>query len=664
MGSNLPRKEHQDLCRRIDHHNYRYHVLADPEISDAEFDRLLRRLEEIEAEYPELVFPGSPTQKVGGEPIPKFTKAEHAIPMLSLEKAYEEQDLSDWLARMERDLGAPVEGGFTVEPKLDGDSLELLYEKGRLVRAATRGDGRTGEDVTHTVRTIRSIPLQLRGSPPALLEVRGEAFILIRDFREVNRRLMDAGETPFANPRNFTSGSIKQLDPKVTAARPLRFAAYGMGRCEGRTFSTHSASIEFLRESGLPVAEDLVRVDSIGEAGEYYNRMREKRERLSYEIDGIVIKVDNLTTRNALGSRSKSPRWAIAYKFPSREEVTEILGVDWQVGRTGKVTPVARLKPVPIGGVMVSNATLHNPAQIKRLDVRTGDFIVVTRSGDVIPYVVKALPSRRPKSARKVRVPKKCPVCGSATFRSDTDLWCENNLGCPDQIKGGIKHFCSRGALNIEGIGREWVDILVDKGILKSVADLYALKKETLLELERMGEKSAGNMVEAIERSKKTTLARLIYGLGIRQVGEATAGALAEAFGAMERLQEVSMEELQEVEDVGPVVAEEIQKFFGSPFSRKVVGKLLAAGIQYEQLRTGSDRLQDQIIVFTGGLESMTRDEAKSAVLAHGGKTAQSVSKKTTLVVAGSGGGSKLERARELGVRVIDESGFRELVGK
>lgn len=656
-------KEHRKLCRRIDDHNYRYHVLSDPKISDAEYDRLLRRLEQIESDRPELVTPDSPTQKVGGEAIGRFQKAEHAIPMLSLEKAYEEQDLRDWLARMERDFGAPIEGGFTVEPKLDGDSLELLYEKGVLVRASTRGDGRVGEDVTHTVRTIRSVPLRLQGSPPDLLEVRGEAFIRIDDFRELNRRLMEAEEVPFANPRNFTSGSIKQLDPKVTERRPLRFSAYALGRSEGKTFRTHSESVAYLGKLGLPIVEDLVNATSIDEVQRYYEEMLKKREGLPYEIDGIVVKVDLLSTRNALGSRSKSPRWAIAYKFPSREEVTEILGVDWQVGRTGKLTPVARLKPIPIGGVTVSNATLHNPAQIERLGVRVGDFIVVTRSGDVIPYIVKVLDSRRPKSARKISLPKKCPVCGSSTTRTDTDFWCENVLACPEQLKGTIKHFCSRGALNIEGIGREWIDIFVDRGMLTSVADLYFLEKESLLRLDRMGEKSAQNMLDAIERSKKTTLARLIYGLGIRQVGEATASALADAFGSIESLQEASLEALQEVDDVGPIVAKEVRAFFAGKVSRKVVGKLQSAGIQYEPPRAGSERLRDQIIVFTGGLDSMTRDEAKSAVLAHGGKTAPSVSKKVTLVVAGSGGGSKLERAQKLGVRIIDEKGFRELLG-
>lgn len=663
MVTNALQTEHRELCHRIDRHNHRYHVLSDPEISDAEFDRLLLRLEEMEAEHPELVTPGSPTQKVGGEAISRFTKAEHVVPMLSLEKAYDEGDLRDWMTRMERELGAPLEGGFTVEPKLDGDSLELLYEEGVLVRASTRGDGRTGEDVTHTVRTIRSVPLRLRGTPPALIEVRGEAFIRIDDFRELNRRLMEAGETPFANPRNFTSGSIKQLDPKVTAGRPLRFAAYATGRCEGKTFSTHSASIRFLHECGLPVVDDLVRATSLEELREYHDRMTGKRETLPYEIDGIVIKVDDLPTRNALGTRAKSPRWAIAWKFPSREEVTQVLGVDWQIGRTGKLTPVARLKPVPIGGVTVSNATLHNRAQIKRLDVRIGDFIVVTRSGDVIPYVVKTLTSRRPESARKIPVPRKCPVCRTPMSRNATDLWCGNHLGCSEQLKGVIKHFCSRGAMNIEGMGREWVDVLVDRGLLKSVADLYSLEEETLLTLDRMGEKLARNMVEAIGRSRKTTLARLVYALGIRQVGEATAGALAEAYGTLERLQKASLEELLEVDDVGPIVAEEIRKFFDSDSSRKVVGKLLAAGIQYEAPRAGSDRLQDQIIVFTGGLESMTRNEAKRVVLAHGGKTAPSVSRKTTMVVAGSGGGSKLEKARELGVRIVDENGFRKLVG-
>ncbi|MBI2900627.1 MAG: NAD-dependent DNA ligase LigA [Planctomycetes bacterium] len=656
------RDEHARLCREIDRHNHRYHVLSKPEISDAEYDRLLLRLEELERLHPDLVTPDSPTQKVGGSAIEGFEKATHALPMLSLGKAYIESEILDWAALMERELGRPVEPRFTVEPKIDGDSLELLYEKGVLVRASTRGDGKIGEDVTHTVRTIRSVPLRLLGDAPDLIEVRGEAYVTTADFRKLNQDLMARGGESFANPRNFTSGSIKQLDPKVTASRPIRFLSHGLGRVKGPRFARHSDAMAALRSFGLPVV-DFEMCDSIAAVGSFHARMIERRETMPFEIDGIVVKVDDLATREALGERSKSPRWAIAWKFPAREEVTQVLAIDWQVGRTGKLTPVARLKPVPISGVTVSNATLHNLAQLERLDVRAGDWVVVTRSGDVIPYVVQVIETRRPEGAPKTEPPSKCPSCGAAPERTEADVVCPDRFGCPDQLKGAVEHFCSRGAMNVEGLGTEWIDVLVDRGLVRSVADLYELTESQFLTLSRMGEKLARKLLASLAASKKTTLSRLVNALGIRHVGEATAAALADHFGGLEKLLDASMDDLQEVPDVGPRVAESIREFFGRPEHRKVIGKLLAAGIEYGRPEPKSDRLAGKVVVFTGGLDAMTREEAKRLVHEHGGKTAESISRHVTLVVAGPGGGSKLEKARKLGIEIVDEAGFLRIVG-
>lgn len=661
MVPETAREEHAKLCREIDRHNYLYHVQAKPEISDAQFDTLLRKLEALEREHPELVTPDSPTQKVGGEAIEGFEKATHSLPMLSLEKAYTDADLQAWIDLMERELGRKVESKFTLEPKIDGDSLEIVYENGRYVRAVTRGDGKIGENVTHTVRTIKTVPLRLPDGAPELLEVRGEAYLRIADFRELNRRLSEKGESLFANPRNLVSGSIKQLDPRVTASRPIRFFAHGLGRVRGKKFATHFEAMKFLESLSIPIVDALELADAAGIRA-YFDRMAEERERLPYEIDGIVIKVDDIATRETLGSRTKSPRWAIAYKFQPREENTQVVGVEWNVGRTGRVTPVAKLKPVPIGGVTVSNATLHNRAQLERLDVRVGDTVVVTRSGDVIPYVVKVVETLRPADAAKTAPPSKCPSCGEALETTDVDVICPNRFTCPDQLKGAIEHFASRGAMNIEGIGPEWIEILVDRGFLKDVADLYYIKEEDLLTLPRMGEKLARKMLNAIELSKKTTLPRFINALGIRHVGEATAAALSDHFGSIDKVEKATVDELQEVADVGPRVAEAIREFFDREEHRKVIGKLLSAGIQYVQPEKKSDRLAGWVVVFTGGLESLSREEAKRLVQEHGGKTADSVSKSVTLVVAGPGAGSKLDKARKLEIKVITEQEFLALV--
>ncbi len=655
-------EEYERLKREVEYHNWRYYALSDPEISDAEYDRLYDRLAAIEREHPDWVTPDSPTQRVGSRPVEDFRKVPHSVPLLSLEKIHDEGGLREWAAQMARQLGRPPESDLTVEPKIDGDSLELVYEKGILVLASTRGDGRTGEDVTHTVRTIKDVPWVLREAP-ALLEVRGEVFISIRDFQEVNSRQVEKGEPPFANPRNLASGSIKQKDPAVAKSRPLRFLAHGAGRVKGRRFARHRDVMDWLRQLGLPVASFEV-CRSLDDVAVYWRRMLQERERMEHEIDGVVVKLDDLALREALGERPRSPRWAVAYKFPPREETTQVLAVDWQVGRSGKLTPVARLKPVPIAGVTVSNATLHNPSQIEKLDVRVGDTVVVTRSGDVIPYVVKVIPGRRPPDARKVEVPRKCPTCGAPTERTEADVFCTNALTCPDQLKGAVDHFCSRAAMNIEGIGPEWIDQFVDRGLVRSVADLYALDKRLLMGLERMGEKLAQNMLDAISGSRRTTLARFLNALGIRQVGEATAAALADHFGDLEAIRRASVEDLQQVRDVGPKVAEAIRAFFSDTRNIEVIDNLLRSGVEFQRPQAKSDRLAGQTVVFTGGLESMTRDEAKALVREHGGRTADGVSKNVTLVVAGPGAGTKLDRARGLGIKIVDERAFLDMVGR
>jgi DNA ligase (NAD+) len=659
----------RELRKQIDHHNYRYYVLDDPEISDAEYDRLMRELKELEEQYPELVTPDSPTQRVGAAPVSELEEVVHSVPMLSLDNAFTDEDLIAFDRRVRERLETDQEIEYAAEPKLDGLAVSFRYEHGKLVLAATRGDGVRGENVTHNVRTIKAVPLELRGSPPELLEVRGEVFMPIAGFKAMNERALARGEKTFVNPRNAAAGSLRQLDPRQAAQRPFDVFFYAVGEVRGWSLPPrHSDALEQLREWGLKISP-LIRVVR-GAAGclEYYRDMAAKRPSLPYEIDGVVYKVNSYVQQRELGFVARAPRWAIAHKFPAHEENTIVRGVEFQVGRTGALTPVARLEPVFVGGVTVSNATLHNMDEIRRKDIRIGDTVVVRRAGDVIPEVVKVILERRPPDAQIVELPAKCPVCGSDVEREEGEAIarCTGGLFCAAQRKESLRHFASRRALDIEGLGTKLIDQLVDLELVRSPADLYALTVEQLAGLERMGEKSAAKLVEALERSKDTTLPRFLYALGIRDVGEATAAALAAHFGSLEALQDATEEQIRETPDVGPVVAAHIRHFFDQAHNREVIAALRAHGVRWPDVPRKSalteGRLSGKTFVLTGTLDSMSREEASERIAALGGKVSGSVSKKTSYVVVGAEPGSKLKKAQELGVEILDEKAFLALL--
>ncbi len=663
-------REAASLRERLDNWNYQYYVLDQPTVPDAEYDRCLQRLRQLEEEHPELRRADSPTQRVGAAPRTAFRQVRHAVPMLSLENAFGETDMRDFHRRVVDRLGGeeaePIE--FACEPKLDGIAVSLVYREGELAQGATRGDGTTGEDITHNVRTVRSVPLRLRGRGyPALLEVRGEIYMPRAGFEELNARARERGEKTFVNPRNAAAGSLRQLDARITAERPLEICCYGVGQVEdGRLPDRHSEILARLRDWGLRISPELQVVNGIEACDAYYEEMESRRAELAYDIDGVVFKVNELALQQRLGFVSRAPRWAVARKFPAQEEMTRLLEVDFQVGRTGALTPVARLEPVFVGGATVSNATLHNVDEIERLGLRLGDTVIVRRAGDVIPQVVSVVPDRRPPDARPIAFPKRCPVCGSTVEREGEEavLRCLGGLVCPAQQKAAIRHFASRRAMDIDGLGDKLVDQLVERGLVQDVAGLYQLDREQLAGLERMGERSADNLLAALDRSRETTLPRFIFALGIREVGEATALSLARHFGSWEALADASEEELLAVEDVGPVVAAHLRQFFESASSLAVVQRLRAAGVHWENLQTAAvgAPLAGQTWVVTGKLEAMGRDEAKAALQALGAKVAGSVSAKTDCVVAGPGAGSKLARATELGVEVIDEDAFLGLL--
>jgi len=652
------------LREQIEHHDYLYYVEDAPAIPDAEYDRLVRELQSLETEWPDLVTPDSPTQRVSGEPAEGFSEVVHRIPMLSLANAFDEQEVSEFDQRVRR--GLEVDSvAYAAEPKLDGVAIALSYGKGRLERAATRGDGVRGEDVTANVRTIAAVPLRLRGDGwPRELEVRGEIYMPLAGFERFNARARDAGEKTLVNPRNAASGSLRQLDPAMTAARPLAFYAYSVADGKGLPSSQYEV-LQRLREWGFPVNPEVRRVKGASGCLAYYREMGEKRAGLPYDIDGVVYKVDSLADQAALGFVSRAPRWALAHKFPAQEEITRLTAIDVQVGRTGAITPVARLEPVFVGGVTVTNATLHNEDEIRRKDVRPGDWVVVRRAGDVIPEVVSVLAERREGDPPEFRMPERCPVCGSAIERTEGEAVarCTGGLFCPAQRKQSFHHFASRRAMDIEGLGDKLVEQLVEEGLVATVADLYRLEKEQIAGLERMGEKSAENLLAELERSKRPELDRLLYALGIREVGEVTARSLALHFRSMEALQSASEEELLEVPDVGPVVAGHVHAFFSEPHNLEVIRALADAGVRWvaPESPAGPQPLAGQTWVLTGTL-GMPRIRARNLLESLGAKVSGSVSGKTSVVLAGEAAGSKLAKAEKLGVEVMDEEAFVALL--
>lgn len=654
------------LRAEIEQHNYRYYVLDDPSISDAEFDQLFRELQTLEARHPELLTADSPTQRVGVTPVKSFVEVQHRTPMLSLNNAFSEDEVRAFDARIREALGV-AEVEYAVEPKFDGLAITLSYRDGMFVQGATRGDGSTGEDVTENLRTVRTIPLRLH-EPVGNVEVRGEVLMFKRDFAKLNDAQRAKGEKEFANPRNAAAGSLRQLDSRITASRRLSFFSYGIGFCDGVQLpGLHDRQMALLLQWGVPVAQQRGVVRGLEGLLAYYREIGAAREQLPFDIDGVVYKVNDIARQQQLGFVSRAPRWAIAHKFPAEEASTTLLDIEVQVGRTGALTPVARLAPVFVGGVTVTNATLHNEDEIRRKDVRIGDTVIVRRAGDVIPEVARVVLEKRPRDAREFAMPKVCPVCGSHVAKlEDEAIWrCTGGLFCPAQRKQALLHFASRRAMNIEGLGEKLVEQLVDAHIVSNPAALYKLGMLAIINLERMGEKSAASLLAAIEHSKHTTLARFIFALGIRNVGEATAKDLAQHFGSLDNLLGADAESLQQVHDVGPVVAQSIADFLAEAHNREVIEQLRACGVhwaEHEPLPAAALPLSGKTFVLTGTLVALTREQAKEKLEALGAKVSGSVSKKTDYVVAGAEAGSKLDKARELGVAVLDEQQFLALL--
>ena len=656
-----------ERCDNIDYHNYRYYSLDDSLVPDAEYDRLLRELQSLEDRYPELITPQSPTRRVGAAPAEAFGEVVHTVPMLSLANAFEEQELVDFDRRVRERLGVEAVE-YVAETKLDGLAVSIRYEDGLLLSGATRGDGTRGEDVTRNVRTIKAVPLSLRGDDfPRVLEVRGEVFMTEEGFRRLNEEQARREEKSFANPRNAAAGGLRQLDPRITAERPLSMYCYGVGDVrEGWLPSTHMGILARLKHWGLRVSPEAALVQGVDGCRDYYADVLARRGSLGYAIDGVVFKVNDVAEQQQLGAVSRAPRWAIAYKFPAEEELTRVRGIDVQVGRTGTLTPVARLEPVQVGGVTVTNATLHNQDEIDRKDVRIGDTVVVRRAGDVIPEVARVAKDRRPRRTRRFYLPRRCPVCGSEVIRIEGEAAarCSGGLYCPAQRKQAVRHFASRRAMDIEGLGDKLVDQLVDAGLVHSILDIYLLTEERVMDLDRMGKKSAANLVAAIAKSRDTTLARFLYALGIRDVGEATAQSLAKHFGDLGRLRAADEERLQEVPDVGPVVARQITSFFAEAHNQKVLDGLVNFVRWPTQTAPGAGdgRLAGKRFVITGTLDAMPRNEAKRRLEALGAKVSGSVSRKTDYLVAGAKSGSKRGKAEELQVTILDEEEFLKLI--
>jgi len=665
MVAETIKKRVEKLREEIEYHNYRYYVLDKPEISDAQYDRLMRELEKLEEQYPELRSPNSPTQRVGAPPLEAFEIVRHTLPMLSLANAFDEAETKDFDKRVKKFLGTTQDIEYIAEPKLDGLAVELVYEKGHFIVGSTRGDGVNGENITRNLRTIRTIPLQLirKEIPvPERLEVRGEVIMQMKRFQELNRRREEAGEPLFANPRNAAAGSVRQLDSKITARRPLEIYCYGVGEVRGRTFKSHWEILQAFPKWGLRINPHIQRCRSIDDVLQYYHEMSEKRESLPYEIDGIVIKVDRLDLQTRLGEIARSPRWALAFKFQPKQETTKILDIIVQVGRTGALTPVAVMEPVKVGGVEVSRATLHNQDEIDKKDVRIGDTVIIQRAGDVIPEVVQVISSKRNGTEKKFRMPSKCPVCGAEVIKEEAIHRCIG-LDCPAQLKGRIKHFASKRAMDIEGLGIKLTDQLVEKGLVKDVADIYYIKKEQLIALERMAEKSAQNIIDAIEKSKNKPLAKFLFALGIRHVGETTAEDLAGHFLRLDDFFRLLEEDLMEVEGIGPEVAASVHQFFKDKKNKESIERLKKAGVKVIEPKVKEKgKLVGKTFVFTGTLKAFGRDEARNLVESLGGMTASGVSKKVDFVVIGEDPGSKFDKAKELGIKTLTEEEFMRII--
>ncbi|MBM5286127.1 NAD-dependent DNA ligase LigA [Vibrio parahaemolyticus] len=660
----------EELKESLHYHAVRYYVEDNPEIPDAEYDRLMRELLEIEAQHPDLVTVDSPSQRVGGKPLSEFSQVTHEVPMLSLDNAFDDSELDSFHKRAQDRIGGESIKQYCCEPKLDGLAVSLLYENGILVQAATRGDGTTGENITENVRTINAIPLKLRGDDwPARLEVRGEVFMPKAGFEKLNELARQKGEKVFVNPRNAAAGSLRQLDSRITASRPLSFYAYSVGVVQGADLAaSHYERFLQIKSWGLPMCPETKRVDSLADVKTYYQHILQRRDALPYEIDGVVIKIDDIAVQERLGFVARAPRWAIAYKFPAQEEITTLNEVEFQVGRTGAITPVAKLEPVFVGGVTVSNATLHNADEIERLQVKIGDQVVIRRAGDVIPQVVSVIKERRPETARDIIFPTQCPVCGSHVERIEGEAVtrCTGGLVCQAQRKQALKHFVSRKALDVDGLGDKVIEQLVDREMVETPADLFKLSAGVLIVLERMGPKSAQNIVNALEKSKLTTLPRFLYSLGIREVGEATAANLAQHFKSLEAIQAATEEQLIAVQDIGVVVAKHITTFFEEEKNQAVVQDLLVQGIHWPEVSApeqGAELpLEGKTVVLTGTLSQLGRTEAKEALQSLGAKVTGSVSKKTDILFAGENAGSKLAKAQELGIEIKTEQDLLELI--
>jgi DNA ligase (NAD+) len=664
MNRSQALKRISELRDLIEYHNRRYYQLDDPEISDFEYDKLMRELADLEERFPDIDRTASPTQRVGASPLEKFGTVTHLTPMLSLGNAFSEEEVSEFNERIKRLLGDKAEPDFVAEPKIDGVAVNLIYEKGVFLVGATRGDGLTGEDVTQNLRTIRILPLKMRPRDrdgiPERIEIRGEVYLEKEAFRKLNERRVEQGESAFANPRNAAAGSLRQLDPRITAKRPLRIFCYGVGSVEGKSFTTHWDTLKMLGDWGFPTNPDIRLARDVQDCVGYYHHIESDRENLPYEIDGIVLKVNSLSLQDRLGMVSRSPRWAVAVKFAPTQATTIVEDIVIGVGRTGVLTPVAVMKPVQVGGVTVSRATLHNEDEIAKKDVRIGDTVIVQRAGDVIPEVVKVVEGRRTGSEKPYRMPEKCPVCGSKVVRLEGEVAHRCiDLACPAQIRENIRHFVSRGGMDIEGLGDKIVSQLLDAGLIRDPADLYAITKEQLLELERFADKSAENLIAAIARSKHPPLERLLFALGIRHVGEYVAKILARKFGNVGKIETASQEELTAIDGIGPTIAESIFKFSHEPHNLKILRKLEQADVRpVVEKQATSSALAGKTFVFTGSLKGLSREKAKVLVVSLGGTATSTVSKKTDYVVAGEDPGSKFDKAKSLGVAILDEEGF------